>query len=262
MNTKVDSGELLEPFVERNASETNMYRRGSVIVISSVEDSHSGLLETFKPRSHTLFCIADDEISPAFDARVDQSQQEENAQDENTEETSIEDRKELPEATESTASRLEPFKSKSSPSASVVDYIWDSLPAVSWPKTSSSPPPPASITKSESCVELRDTKLLNSRWTTETEDFRRIQKEMRSTRVLTGGGAHAAMTQLLHQRRDAAAASRTRSTTPPPSNRGGSKPIRRRNNSFAGFPTLITTKLNLQNSDPCLQVNLSPFAFD
>jgi hypothetical protein len=244
----VDSGELLEPFVARNISESNMYRRGSVIVISSVEDSHSGLLETFQPRSQT-HCIDDGEerileSDTQWGHRVDASQEE------SSEETLIEeDSKELPEQiTKPTASRLEPFNSKSS--ASVVDYIWDSLPAVSWSKT-----PPPSMPKSEACVKLGDAAL---KWKAavssmkETEDFRRIQKDMRSTRVLTGGGAHAAMTQLLQQRRDAAS---SRSMTPPGTGR-------RKSNSFSGFPSKTLADLNSQDSMSSLQVNLSPFASD
>lgn len=263
------SGELLEPFVERDFASKNMYRRGSVIVISSVEDSQSGLLETFQPRNEEA---CDDQDDTANDIVSKPREIHDSIGGDVTIEKSAGMTKEPPvdikkELARTTCPNSE-FKSRSS--NSVVDFIWDSLPAMSWP-TSSSPPP--LLSKTESALELKDAELKSSRWkkamvtVKDTDDFRRLKKEMRSTKALTGGGAHQAMMQLLQKQRDdntkkETGTSSTRSLTPP-TGRASSRPLRRRSNSFSGYPSMMSTAdTNLRGSNSSLQINLSPFISD
>ena len=220
-----DTGELLEPFRPRvgvDSVSNALFRRGSLIVIPSLDDSEDGLLETFQPRqsyndtqSVSLVCNSEvDSTSPVQSPKV-------------------------------ILDGVEPAKH----GGPTLIQLWHLLPSAPW--RSSTPPADAS-NQASACTsnELNVKKLeMLTQAMKETEDFRTLKQEMRSSGSLTTAGAHRA--RIL----------KAGSKTPPISPK---RQPRRRSNSFPGLASKalssLSTSTHEKNCQPSTNANLSPFA--
>lgn len=246
----VDSGELLEPFRPRNSAvdddeSATMYRRGSVIVISSLDDADKGLLEGFGPRGKD----EDDEN--------DQEKEQEEMHTSRSSRSLCRSRSQSPAPAARTSPVVTPLASPKeeakTKTRTTLDYLWQSMPSVpQW----SSPSQHQELKKSQSSrLELKSQELKTANWkkvmqtVQDTDDFRQLQQEMRQSTVMTG--AHEALVQLVQNKAKERASLRE----------GG----RRRSNSFNDLPTKSQVLESMKSEDMTaslsdLNVNLSPFA--
>lgn len=247
----VDSGELLEPFRPRNQEvdddeSATMYRRGSVIVISSLDDADKGLLEGFGDRG----AVEDDE-------KDHEKEVEKEVNTSRSSRSMCRSRSHSPSLPARTSPVVTPLASPKeevkTTTRTTLDYLWQSMPSVpQW----SSPSPHQEFKKSQSSrLELKSKELKTANWKTvmktvqDTDDFRQLQQEMRQSTVLTG--AHEALVQLVQSKAKERASLRE----------GG----RRRSNSFNDLSSKSQLLQSIKSEDMAaslsdLNVNLSPFA--
>ena len=257
----IENGGLLEPFRPRHERKNTMVRRGSIIVISSLEDDDCELLESFQPRggSDDVLCDGYDQYGkvdvrsePQMDSKGqtdDMAAFEKAAHHEFQAPTPAKETKELPE----------PVKHR----GFALDQIWEALPTVSWGASSSS----LNSEGLNASIPLNSSNSVNSEgsktssWEKvistvhDAEDFRDLKKKMRASGKMTFGGAHQAL--LLQNQ----------SRTPPLSPK---RPSTQRNNSFNGSrsqsmshrSSQSMTHLMLQDAFSESNVNLSPHICD
>ena len=225
-----DTGELLEPFRPRSESVSNaLFRRGSVIVIPSLDDCEDGLLETFQPRHGYDDTCDTPSVSRVCNGDINDT-------------TPVQPSKVIHKG-------VEPVKQN----GPTLIQLWQLLPSVPWRSSTAPTDAPNQVSASTS-KELTIKKLeMLSQAMKETEDFRTLKEEMRSSGSLTTAGAHRA--RIL----------KAGSKTPPLSPKRQPQP-RRRSNSFPGFASKTFSNLSSSTHEktyqPSTNANLSPFAIN
>jgi hypothetical protein len=216
-----DNDELLEPFRPRIEPDSHaMFRRGSVIVIPSLDDSEDGLLEKFQPR-HTSV----DTANVPFLCNGD------------FESTTPE------QLSQVINEGAKPLKQ----GGTTLVQLWQSLPSMKW--RSSTPLGDTSNDSSASTIEELNVKKLEllAQAVKETEEFRNLKQEMISSGNFTTAGAHHA--------RILQSGSRTPPYSPKrqPRRRSNSFP------RIASKSNLSVSKHD-KSAQPSSTANLSPFA--
>ena len=234
-----ENEDLLEPFRPRRDRNT-LFRRGSVIVISSLEDSDCELLESFQPRGSDDEDDGCDQYGHVYvgsEPQVDSKGQtddmaafEKAAHHEVQPPTTAKETKELPQ----------PVKQR----GFALGQIWEALPTVSWGASA----PLSNESQQDSSNAVNSDGPKTSSWEKvistvhDADDFRNLKKEMRASGNLTFGAAQQAL--LLQNQ----------SRTPPHSPK---RPTSQQNKSLTA-PSQSMTHLMMQDTFSESNINLSP----
>jgi hypothetical protein len=291
--------ELLEPFRPRGdiveTKTRNLYRRGSVIVIPSLDDSGSGLLESFPNSDRTI---------SRYPSYMDSNGENDDESDDDfrRESNFTKFSKSFSDFTFNSEMRViktvqaTPFSPpQTNPKDHYKDSVWDPLSSVRWSKvkhnvlsgmktssgSASSPSSPmCSVPKGETLFNLSSQKSNSEKWETisklmvEADEFRMLKEEMRSSGSISAAAAHRSILLQTTKRQSSVKdqsvtprdISPARTLSPTSSQRGWMKTLSGRlspngnqlslNDFCRSNPPLQSTEKN--TSSP--HINLSPFA--